>query len=56
MIITVYFFFVQVLGIGQMVATVLVLAVAKLLKLTKYPPLSRDIVRRIWPLPLFFLG
>lgn len=46
----------QVLGLGQIVATILVLQVGKTCKIIKFPDLSRDTARRIWPLPLMYLG
>ena len=46
----------QVLGIGQMVATVLILNVGKMLRIISFPELSTDTFRKIWPLPLMYLG
>eukprot|EP00088_Acartia_fossae_P058621 TRINITY_DN6883_c1_g1_i1.p1 TRINITY_DN6883_c1_g1~~TRINITY_DN6883_c1_g1_i1.p1 ORF type:complete len:334 (+),score=15.45 TRINITY_DN6883_c1_g1_i1:125-1126(+) len=46
----------QVLALGQIVATILVLQIGKLTKLITFPDLSRDTVRKIWPLPLMYLG
>jgi len=46
----------QVLGIGQMVATVIILYVSKKLSIVSYPDLSSDTFRKIWPLPLMYLG
>jgi len=46
----------QVLGIGQMVATIVVLSCAKQLSIIKYPNASSDIPRKIFPLPVIFLG
>ena len=46
----------QVLGIGQMVATLVVLSLAKSLKVISFPNLSKDTLLKIWPLPLFYLG
>lgn len=46
----------QVLGLGQMVATVIILALAKGLKIITFPDLSGDTFRKIWPLPLMYLG
>lgn len=46
----------QVLGLGQMVATLLILRVGKFLKIVKYPDLGADTFKKIWPLPIFYLG
>ena len=39
-----------------MTATILVLAIAKWLKIISFPSLSKDVIRKIWPLPLFYIG
>lgn len=39
-----------------MTATVVVLFVAKRLKIVDYPEFSPDIVNKIWPLPLIYVG
>ena len=46
----------QVLGLGQMLATLLVLSLGKWLKIITFPNLSKDVLRKIWPLPLFYIG
>lgn len=46
----------QVLGIGQMVATVTILFVGRKLNIVSFPDLSTDTFRKIWPLPLMYLG
>lgn len=46
----------QFLGIGQMVATILVLWCGKSAQVVQFPPLDSGIARRIWPLPLIYLG
>ena len=46
----------QVLGLGQMVATVTMLFVGKKLSIVSFPDLSSDTFRKIWPLPLMYLG
>eukprot|EP00095_Tigriopus_kingsejongensis_P005908 maker-scaffold1166_size57906-snap-gene-0.7 protein:Tk05908 transcript:maker-scaffold1166_size57906-snap-gene-0.7-mRNA-1 annotation:"hypothetical protein TcasGA2_TC003250" len=46
----------QFLGLGQMVATILVLFIGRLLKIVSFPSFSPDIFRKIWPLPLFYIG
>lgn len=46
----------QVLGIGQMLATILVLFVAKRLRYVEYPNLERTTFTKIWPLPLIYIG
>jgi len=46
----------QVLGIGQMLATIFILAVGKSFKIISFPDLSTETFRKIWPLPLMYLG
>jgi len=46
----------QVLGIGQMIATVIILNIGKALGIINFPELSTDTFRKIWPLPLMYLG
>lgn len=46
----------QVLGIGQMLATILVLFVAKRLRYVDYPNLEATTFTKIWPLPLIYIG
>jgi len=46
----------QVLGIGQMLATIFILRVGKFLKVISFPDLSTETFRKIWPLPLMYLG
>ncbi|XP_072023226.1 nucleotide sugar transporter SLC35D2-like [Amphiura filiformis] len=46
----------QVLGVGQMVATVVILGIAKELGIISYPDLSRQIPKKIWPLPVIYIG
>ncbi|XP_033636823.1 UDP-N-acetylglucosamine/UDP-glucose/GDP-mannose transporter-like [Asterias rubens] len=46
----------QFLGLGQMVATLIVLSVAKQLGLITYPGWSRNVFGKVWPLPLIYLG
>ncbi|GLV32041.1 fringe connection [Carabus blaptoides fortunei] len=46
----------QVLALGQMVATVLVLFGAKKLKIVDFPALERSTFGKIWPLPLIYIG
>ena len=46
----------QVLGIGQMIATVIILNVGRALGIINFPELSTDTFRKIWPLPLMYLG
>jgi solute carrier family 35 protein len=46
----------QVLGIGQMVATVIILYVCKRLGLLSFPHLDSSVFRKIWPLPLIYVG
>ena len=49
-------FYFQVLGIGQMLATIFILAVGKSFKIISFPDLSTETFRKIWPLPLMYLG
>lgn len=46
----------QVLGIGQMLATIFILNVGRSLKIITFPDLSTETFRKIWPLPLMYLG
>lgn len=46
----------QVLGLGQMFATIVVLACARQAKLVQFPSFDENIVTKIWPLPLIYLG
>lgn len=46
----------QVLGIGQMFATVLVLLAARKLRYVDYPSLEATTFVKIWPLPLIYIG
>ncbi|KAL6259703.1 hypothetical protein P5V15_009618 [Pogonomyrmex californicus] len=46
----------QVLGIGQMIATILVLFIAKKLRYVEYPNLEVTTFTKIWPLPLIYIG
>lgn len=46
----------QVLGIGQMFATILVLFVARRLRYIDYPNLEVTTFTKIWPLPLIYIG
>jgi solute carrier family 35 protein len=46
----------MVLGLGQVVATILILGIGKMLKIVSFPGLARDTFWRVWPLPLFFIG
>ncbi|KAJ8721804.1 hypothetical protein PYW08_004206 [Mythimna loreyi] len=45
-----------VVGLGQMAATIMVLWAGRFLKVVRYPPLSTDILRHVWPLPVIYLG
>lgn len=46
----------QVLGLGQMVATITVLWSGRYMQLVQFPPLDSGVARRIWPLPIIYLG
>ncbi|UJR32177.1 hypothetical protein I4U23_019642 [Adineta vaga] len=46
----------QLLGIGQLTATVLILYVARSFDLVRFPEFSENIVHKIMPLPIFFFG
>ncbi|KYQ53246.1 UDP-sugar transporter UST74c [Trachymyrmex zeteki] len=46
----------QVLGIGQMLATILVLFFARRLRYVEYPNLEVTTFTKIWPLPLIYIG
>jgi len=44
------------LGCGQMVSAITILYVLRACKVVSFPRLSRDIIRQIFPLPLFYLA
>lgn len=44
------------LSLGQMIASIVVLYTGKRLKIVSFPSYSNDLVRKIFPLPLFYLG
>ncbi|XP_072930955.1 UDP-sugar transporter UST74c [Epargyreus clarus] len=46
----------QVLGLGQMVATILVLWSGRYIRIVQFPLLDGNVARRIWPLPVIYLG
>ena len=46
----------QMLALGQITASIVILAVGKGLRIVSYPGLSGDTFWKIWPLPLFFIG
>lgn len=46
----------QVLGIGQMLATIIILAIAKKLNYVDFPNLDRSTIPKIFPLPLIYIG
>jgi len=46
----------NILSLGQMACTIVVLFIARLLGFVSFPRLSRDLPRRIFPLPIFTLA
>ncbi|XP_068617165.1 nucleotide sugar transporter SLC35D2 [Brachionichthys hirsutus] len=44
------------LGIGQMIATLVILYAAKMTKTIQFPDFSRSIIFKIFPLPLLYVG
>lgn len=46
----------QFLGLGQMLATIVVLWGGRWLRLVQFPAMDKTVTRRIWPLPLIYLG
>ncbi|CAG9138151.1 hypothetical protein JYU34_000236 [Plutella xylostella] len=46
----------QVLGLGQMIATISVLWVGRRLHVVQFPKLDSGVFHRIWPLPVIYLG
>lgn len=46
----------QVLGIGQMLATIAILYVAKKLRFIDFPGLESSTFSKIWPLPVIYIG
>lgn len=46
----------QVLGIGQMAATVVILYISKRLGLLSFPHLDSSVFWKIWPLPFIYMG
>ncbi|XP_070195285.1 solute carrier family 35 member D2-like protein isoform X2 [Littorina saxatilis] len=44
------------LGLGQMVVTVVVLQLSKMLGLVHFPSPHKDTFKQVWPLPLLFFG
>ncbi|XP_011299267.1 UDP-sugar transporter UST74c [Fopius arisanus] len=46
----------QVLGIGQMLATIITLSIGKKLQYVDYPNLDRSTISKIFPLPLIYIG
>ncbi|BFY99714.1 hypothetical protein BsWGS_02754 [Bradybaena similaris] len=46
----------QVLALGQIVSGIVVLYLAKMMRIITFPDLSWDTVRKVWPLPLVYIG
>ncbi|XP_015681734.1 UDP-N-acetylglucosamine/UDP-glucose/GDP-mannose transporter, partial [Protobothrops mucrosquamatus] len=44
------------LGVGQMVTTILILYVSKLNKIIHFPDLDKSIPKKLFPLPLIYIG
>lgn len=44
------------LGLGQMMATIVVLFLGKGFDVITFPPMTRDLPRKIFPLPIFYFG
>ena len=56
-ILTVYAFpSFQVLGLGQMISTIVILSIGRSFKIINFPNFNRSIITKIWPLPLFYAG
>ncbi|XP_067945673.1 UDP-sugar transporter UST74c-like [Watersipora subatra] len=54
LVLTSYEFPSEVLALGQMTATIIILALGKLCKVVDFPSLSMDTIYKIFPLPLIF--
>ena len=46
----------QILGLGQVVASIVILGGGKLLGIVSFPGLAKDTFAKVWPLPLFYIG
>lgn len=46
----------MIVGLGQVLATIIVLNICRRIGLIKYPYYSRDVNVKISPLPIFFFG
>ncbi|KAB7494380.1 UDP-N-acetylglucosamine/UDP-glucose/GDP-mannose transporter [Armadillidium nasatum] len=46
----------QILALGQMIATILVLFTGRKLNFIDFPSYSKDIMIKIWPLPILYVG
>ncbi|KAI2796431.1 hypothetical protein BLOT_015375 [Blomia tropicalis] len=46
----------HIVGVGQMAATIIILHTCRSLNIISFPRFSRDIPRKIFPLPLLFVG
>lgn len=46
----------QVLALGQMLSTIIVLYIAKKCKIIDFPDLEYSTFRKIWPLPIIYIG
>ena len=56
-ILTVYAFpSFQVLGLGQMIAIIMILWIGRCLNIIDFPKLSGSVLTKVWPLPLLYTG
>ena len=46
----------QLLGVGQMLSTIILLFAAKKLRYIEFPNLEASTFRKIWPLPIIYIG
>ncbi|CAG2104303.1 unnamed protein product [Medioppia subpectinata] len=46
----------HMLGMGQMLATIIILSIGKSLNVINYPNYTKDTLLKIWPLPVLYIG